>query len=104
VTRAAVLVGVVALAAAPAAPAGSLDPGPPEDTGVVGIAHCTVPSVRGVQLALAKRRVRAARCTVSAVMRKHSTVRKGRVTSVVPGAGAILAEGTGVLLFVSSGR
>ena len=98
-----VLLGAVALAIAPTAPAKMLDPGPPEDPGVVGIPHCTVPAVRGLQLAVAKRRVLGARCSVSAVMRKRSSVRKGRVTSVVPRAGTVLAEGTGVVLIVSSG-
>ena len=62
-----------------------------------------MPTLRGVQLAVAKRRVLGARCTVSAVMRKRSSVRKGRVASVVPRAGTVLAEGTGVVLIVSSG-
>jgi PASTA domain-containing protein len=97
-----VLLGAVALAIAPSAPA-QLDPAPPEDPGVTGIPHCTVPAVRGVQLAAAKRRVLGARCSVSAVMRKRSSVRKGRVASVVPRAGTVLAEGTGVILIVSSG-
>jgi beta-lactam-binding protein with PASTA domain len=99
-----VLLGGVAMAAAPAAPAHTLDPSPPEDPGVVGVPHCTVPGVRGMQLATAKRRVTRARCTVTAVMRKHSSVRRGRVALVVPRAGTVLAEGTGVLLVVSSGR
>ena len=102
--KALTLLGAVVLATAPAAPARGLDPGPPEDPGVTGIPHCTVPAVRGVQLAAAKRRVTGARCTVSGVVRKRSTVAKGRVTSVVPRAGTILAQGTGVLLLVSSGR
>ena len=97
------LLGAVAAAAASTAPAWSLAPGPPEDPGVSAIPHCTVPAVRGVQLAAAKRRVIGARCTVSAVMRRHSSVRKGRIASVVPRAGTVLAEGTGVVLIVSSG-
>lgn len=99
--KAALLLGAVAAAAAPTA--WSFDPGPPEDPGVTGIPHCTVPAVRGVELAAAKRRVSGARCTVSAVMRRRSSVRKGRVASVVPRAGTVLAEGTGVVLIVSSG-
>ena len=102
--KAVALLGAVALAAAPTAPARALDGGPPEDPGVTGIPHCTVPAVRGVQLAAAKRRVTSARCAISGVMRKRSSIAKGRVTSVVPRAGTVLAEGTGVLLFVSSGR
>jgi hypothetical protein len=103
VIRAAALLGAVALAAAPTAPAGPA-PGPPEDPGVTGIVHCTVPAVRGLQFAEAKRRVLKARCSLSPVLRKRSSMRKGRVTSVIPRAGTILAEGTGVLLVVSSGR
>jgi beta-lactam-binding protein with PASTA domain len=99
-----VLLGAVAVAAAPTAPAQTLGPAPPEDPGVAGVVHCTVPAVRGVRLAAAKRRVTRARCTVTAVMRKHSSVRRGRVALVVPRAGTILAEGTGVLLVVSAGR
>ena len=99
-----VLLGAVAFAAAPTAPALGLDPGPPEDPGVTGVPHCTVPAVRGVQLVAAKRRVQQAHCSVGTVMRKRSVVRKGRVTSVVPRPGTVLAGGTGVLLVVSSGR
>lgn len=97
------LAGVVVVAATPTALATRLDP-PPEDPGVAGIPHCTVPAVRGVQLAAAKRRVLKARCTVSGVMRKRSSIAKGRIALVVPRAGTILAERTGVLLFVSAGR
>jgi PASTA domain len=104
VIKASALLGAVALAAAPTAPGRILDPGPPEDPGVAGIVHCTVPAVRGVQLAEAKRRVVKGRCTVNAVMRKRSSIRKGRVASVVPTPGTVLAKGTGVLLVVSSGR
>jgi hypothetical protein len=103
VIKAALLVGAVAAVTAPAAPAGSLGPGPPEDPGVTAIPHCTVPAVRGVPLAAAKKRVLGARCTVSAVTRRHAGVRKGRVASVVPRAGTVLADGTGVVLIVSSG-
>jgi hypothetical protein len=103
VIKAALLLGAVAAATAPTAPARMLTPGPPEDPGVTGVPHCIVPAVRGVQLAAAKRRIVGARCTVSTVMRKHSSVRKGRVASVVPRAGTVLAEGTGVVLIVSSG-
>jgi beta-lactam-binding protein with PASTA domain len=99
-----VLVGVVAVAATPTALGTSLEPAPPEDPGVAGVPHCTVPAVRGVQLAAAKRRVLKARCTVSGVMRKRSSIAKGRVALVAPRAGTILAEGTGVLLVVSVGR
>jgi hypothetical protein len=99
----AALLGAVAAASAPTAMGLSLGPGPPEDPGVTGIPHCTVPAVRGVQLAAAKRRVLGARCTVSAVVSRHSSVRKGRVASVVPRAGTVLANGTGVVLIVSSG-
>ena len=103
-TKAAVFFGAVALAAAPAAPAHTLEPAPPEDPGVAGVPHCTVPVVRGAQLAVAKRRVSRARCTVSGVLRRSSSGRRGRVVMVVPRAGTVLAEGTGVLLVVSSGR
>jgi len=98
-----VLLGAVAVAAAPTAPAKILGPAPPEDPGVAGIAHCTVPAVRGIQVAAAKRRVLKARCSLSGVMRKRSSMRRGRVVLVVPKAGTVLAEGTGVLLVVSSG-
>lgn len=98
-----VLIGVVAVAATPSAFGRNSDEGPPDDPGWAGIAHCTVPSVRGAQLADAKRRVRKARCGISEVMRKHSSTKKGRVVLVVPKAGTVLAEGTGVLLVVSSG-
>lgn len=101
--KAAALLGAIAAVIAPAASPRMLDPGPPEDPGVAGLPHCTVPAVRGAQLAAAKRRVVSARCTVSAVMRRRSSVHKGRVVSVVPRVGTILADGTGVVLFVSAG-
>jgi PASTA domain len=103
VIKAAALLGAIAAVIAPTASPRMLDPGPPEDPGVAGLPHCTVPGVRGAQLAVAKRRVVSARCTVSAVMRRRSSVHKGRVVSVVPRAGTILADGTGVVLFVSAG-
>jgi beta-lactam-binding protein with PASTA domain len=102
VTKLLVLVGVVAVAATPTAFGRSSDE-PPEDPGVTGIAHCTVPSVRGAQLADAKRRVLKARCGISGVMRKRSNTKKGRVVLVVPRAGTVLAQGTGVLIVVSAG-
>ncbi len=101
--KAAALLGAIAAVIAPTASPRMLDPGPPEDPGVAGLPHCTVPAVRGAQLAAAKRRVLSARCTVSAVMRRRSSVHKGRVVSVVPRVGTILADGTGVVLFVSAG-
>jgi len=103
VTKLLVLVGVVAVAATPTAFGRSSDEAPPEDPGVTGSAHCTVPAVRGAQLADAKRRVLKARCGISGVMSKRSSTRKGRVVLVVPRAGTVLATGTGVLLVVSSG-
>jgi hypothetical protein len=103
VTKRLVVIGVVAIAAAPAAFGRSSDEAPPEDPGVTAFAHCTVPRVRGTQLAEAKRRVLKARCGISGVMRAHSSTKKGRVALVVPRAGTVLAEGTGVLLVVSSG-
>jgi hypothetical protein len=102
VTRTLALLGVAAAAATPAAFAGGLDQGgPPEDPGVTAVAHCTVPAVRGARLAEAKRRVLKARCGVSGVMRKRSKTAQGRIVAVVPWAGTVLAEGTGVLLVVS---
>lgn len=102
--KAAVLFGAVVLAAAPTAAPASLVPAPPEDPGVTGVPHCVVPAVRGLKLAAAKRRVLQGRCSVGEVMRRHSSMRKGRVTLVVPRAGTVLAEETGVVLVVSSGR
>ena len=103
VIKEAALLGAVAAVIVPTASPRMLDPGPPEDPGIAGLPHCTVPGVRGIQLAAAKHRVLAARCSVSAVMRRRSSVHKGRVVSVVPRAGTVLAEGTGVVLFVSAG-
>jgi hypothetical protein len=103
VSKAAVLLGAVVLAAAPTAVA-MLVPAPPEDPGVTGIPHCVVLAVRGLRLAAAKRRVLQGRCSVGEVMRRHSSMRRERVTVVVPRAGTVLAEETGVVLVVSSGR
>jgi beta-lactam-binding protein with PASTA domain len=36
-------------------------------------------------------------------MRRRSSVHRGRVVSVLPRVGTILADGTGVVLFVSAG-
>ena len=49
--KAAALLGAIAAVIAPTASARMLDPGPPEDPGIAGIPHCTVPAVRGAQLA-----------------------------------------------------
>ncbi len=98
---AAAAAAVVAVSAAQAA--GPADESPP-DPGFTGVPHCTVPAVRGVRLAIAKRRVVGARCAVGAIARKRSTVKRGRVISPTPRAGTQLAAGTQVDLLVSRGR
>jgi hypothetical protein len=98
---AATAVAVVAASAAQAA--GPTDESPP-DPGFAGVPHCTVPAVRGVRLAIAKRKIAGARCVVGLVARKRSSVKRGRVISATPRAGTQLAAGSQVDLLVSRGR
>lgn len=79
-----------------------------EPTGVVRspqVERCVVPSVRGRTLAKAREAIQRSRCTTGRVRRAYSrTVRKGRVISQTPRAGARLARGAKVNLIVSKGR
>lgn len=79
---------------------------PPPDPGWTGpaVEHCRVPSVRGVRLAIAKRKIRRARCGVGSVKHRRARMKKGRVLMTAPRAKTILAPGTKVLLVVSRGR
>ncbi|MEK6274902.1 MAG: PASTA domain-containing protein [Actinomycetota bacterium] len=66
---------------------------------------CKVPNVRGKKLAAAKTSIKKARCTVGKVARKASKrVKKGRVISQSPRAGASVPSGAKVNLVVSKGR
>jgi uncharacterized delta-60 repeat protein len=66
---------------------------------------CKVPNVRGKRLAIAKSRIKKARCTVGKVTRKHSKkVKKSRVLSQSPRAGAVVPSGSKVNLVISKGR
>jgi len=94
------LVAVVGAVAATAAQAG----GPPADPGWIGLPHCAVPNVEGLQLVTAKRTLRRERCGVMAPMRRRSTARRNSVLTEVPEAGTHLAPGTKILLIVSNGR
>lgn len=67
--------------------------------------QCTVPRLRGKQLAAAKSALRRAHCAVGKVKQVRSTsVKKGRVISTSPRAGARRRSGTKVALTVSRGR
>jgi uncharacterized delta-60 repeat protein len=68
------------------------------------IRFCVVPSVRGQTLAVARTRLVRAACRLGTVKRAYSrTVKRGRVVSQRPRAGARLAELTRVILIVSRG-
>jgi hypothetical protein len=70
-----------------------------------GLPPCRVPNVRGQKLAVAKARVKKARCTVGRISRKPSQlVKKGRVLSQSPRAGVTVPSGGKVKLVVSKGR
>ncbi|HMJ00693.1 MAG TPA: PASTA domain-containing protein [Gaiellaceae bacterium] len=67
--------------------------------------QCKVPNVRGKKLAAAKASIRRARCTAGKVTRKPSKrVKKGRVISQSPRAGATVPSGGKVNLVISKGR
>lgn len=71
----------------------------------VAIRFCVVPNVRHRTLGAARSALRNARCEVGAVRRRYSAkVRKGRVISQRPRAGARIAELADVDLVVSRGR
>lgn len=75
----------------------SAPPAPPPAT-------CKTIALAGAPLAIAKLVIPALNCTVGKVTSKASkTVHKGLVISTSPGAGATLAAGTAVNVFVSSG-
>ena len=66
---------------------------------------CTVPNVRTLRLAAAKRALVRAHCSLGRVTRAFtSTVQKGQVISQRPGPGAVRPEHAPVRLVVSSGR
>ncbi len=96
-TALAVATGAVAVSAAQGG-------GPPADPGWIGLPHCAVPDVEGLQLAVARRTLRRERCGVYAPMRRRSTARRNSVLTEVPDAGTHLAPGTKILLIVSNGR
>jgi hypothetical protein len=92
------IAAVAAAFAATAAYAG----GPPEDPGWIGLPHCTVPSIEGMQMTVAKRMLRSARCgTYKQPLRIRSTAAVNSVITQVPAAGTDLAPGTKVLLIVA---
>lgn len=71
----------------------------------VAIRFCVVPNVRGQKLTAARVRLTRAGCRTGKIKRKYSsTVKKGRVISQRPRAGARLAELAKVNLVVSRGR
>ncbi|HEY6584018.1 MAG TPA: PASTA domain-containing protein [Gaiellaceae bacterium] len=67
-------------------------------------ARCVVPNVRGRTLARAKARIRRAGCKTGSVRRSFSSsVRRGRVVSQTPRAGARVRRGAKVSLVLSKG-
>jgi len=72
---------------------------------LVGDGTCVVPNVRRKPLASAKRALTRAGCSPGRVSRRFSTsVKKGRIVSQRPGAGASLAASARVDLVVSKGK
>ena len=65
---------------------------------------CLVPKVKGKTLAGAESALTQAHCTSGKVMKKFSTVKKGRVISQSPRPGADLAAGAKVNLVLSKGK
>jgi uncharacterized delta-60 repeat protein len=79
--------------------------------GMIGLARyvapyrCTVPNVKQLPIAAAKRALRLAHCSLGRVTRAASTtVRKGRVISQRPAPGSSRPEHSRVQVVVSSGR
>jgi hypothetical protein len=67
--------------------------------------RCVVPNVRGRSLKQAKSRIRRAHCKTGQVVRTYSrSVRRGRVISQAPKAGARKQQGARIRLVVSKGR
>jgi len=66
---------------------------------------CVVPHVIGLNLAAARKAIKAAACTVKSVSHVYSSrIPKGGVTSTQPRAGAHLAHNGKVRVYVSRGR
>lgn len=94
----AAVAAVAGALAAPAAFAGA----PPEDPGWVGLPHCVVPSIDGMQLSAAKRVLKHELCgTYKRPLRSRSTAAPNTVLTVVPETGTHLAPHTKVLLIVA---
>ena len=72
---------------------------------VTRTARCVVPNVRGKSLSRAKGQIRRAGCVTGSIRRAFSgSVRRGRVISQTPRAGARLRRGAKVNLVLSKGR
>jgi hypothetical protein len=74
-----------------------------DDVKVTG--SCKVPKVKGVTLATAKERIKAAGCKVAPTTRRHSrTVRRSRAIGTSVSAGKVVPAGTKVAVIVSTGK
>jgi hypothetical protein len=92
---------VAAVGAALAAAAAMAGP-PPEDPGWIGLPHCTVPKVGGMQLTAARRLLTSERCgTYRQPLYRRSTAATNSLLMQVPEAGTHLAPGTKILLVVA---
>ena len=69
-----------------------------------GNAVCTVPKVRGLKLAAAKKRLTAAGCKTKVKKARSSKVARGRVIKASRGASTQVKRGTTITLTVSRGR
>ena len=78
--------------------------GPPPDPGLPPNLICTVPDVRGLSLADAKRELVRAKCKTGYTRRSYSNkVKKGGVIYQVPEPGYRIRRGTEIDLTVSLG-
>lgn len=65
---------------------------------------CTVPATKGLTVAKAKAKLRAAHCKAGSTVKAHSkTVRNGRVIGTSPKAGSKILRTTAVSVRVSTG-
>jgi PASTA domain len=103
-TRTHRLIGLAGIAVATATVAAGVSSAQPPDPGWVGIPHCSVPNVTGLQLTAAKRKLVSARCRPGFITRKRSSAKKNRVILQVPIAGTQCAPKTEIDLQVSRGR
>jgi hypothetical protein len=88
----------------PAAPPPALPPPPPPPPLAPPSVSCHVPTVRGKQLPIARRRIKKAHCAVGTIRYTRSKKQRGLVIAQRPPVGRTLPKGARVNLVVSRGR